>query len=168
MSMKGHKIYARHSDVREAHKLFLPLIKRCVWVVLEVEKVDIPCEVSVLITSNWHIRELNNKFLGIDKPTDVLSFPMHNLIPGQLQLEPHSVDPATGLLPLGEIVLSAEQVDRQARKLRHSRERETAYLTVHAMLHLLGYDHYGDELEIRSMREREKLVMMELGFHDDL
>ena len=165
--MSEHKIYARHSEVKESDRLFIPLIKRCVWVTLQVERVNIPCEISVLITENKQIRKINKEFRGIDKSTDVLSFPMHNLIPGRFVYTPSMIDPGTGLLPLGEIVLSAERVDKQAQKFMHSREHETAYLTIHSVLHLLGYDHYGNEMEIRKMREKEKQIMKELGFPDD-
>jgi len=165
--MSEHKIFARHSGVKKSEWLFIPLIKRCVWVTLQVEKVDIPCEISVLVTNNQEIRKINNEFRGIDKSTDVLSFPMQTLIPGKFKTTPGMIDPATGLLPLGEIVLSAERVDKQAQKYMHTRERETAYLTIHSMLHLLGYDHYGEAAETRKMREREKQIMWELGYPDD-
>jgi len=165
--MNEHKIYARHSGVKDSEKLFIPLIKRCVWATLHVEGVDVPCEISVLITNNRQIRKINKEFRDIDKSTDVLSFPMQTLIPGMFKHEPNMIDPETGLLPLGEIVLSAERVNKQAIKFMHSSERETAYLTIHSVLHLLGYDHFGDAQETKKMREREKKTLMELGFSDD-
>jgi len=165
--MNKHKMYARHSGVKESDRLFIPLIKRCVWATLQVENVDIPCEISVLITNNQQIRKINKEFRKIDKSTDVLSFPMQNLTPGRFKPDDCNLDQETGLAPLGEIVISAERVDKQAQKLTHSRERETAYLTIHSVLHLLGYDHYGDAEETRRMREREKQVLKELGFSDD-
>jgi len=165
--MNEHKIYARHSGVKDSEKLFIPLIKRCVWATLHVEEVNVPCEVSVLVTNNRQIRKINKEFRDIDKSTDVLSFPMQTLIPGMFKPEPNMIDPETGLLPLGEIVLSAERVNKQAQKFTHSRERETAYLTIHSVLHLLGYDHFGDAEETKNMREREKKTLMELGFSDD-
>jgi len=165
--MNNHKIYARHSGVKDSEKLFIPLIKRCVWATLHVEEVNVPCEISVLITGNRQIRKINKEYRGIDKSTDVLSFPMQTLVPGVFKQEPNMLDPETGLLPLGEIVLSAERVNKQAQKFAHSRERETAYLTIHAVLHLLGYDHFGDAAQIRRMREREKKTLKELGFSDD-
>ena len=165
--MKDHKIYARHSGVKDSDKLFIPLIKRCVWATLLVEEVTVPCEISVLITNNRQIRKINKEFRDIDKSTDVLSFPMHTLVPGAFKHEPDMIDPETGLLPLGEIVLSAERVGKQAQKFMHSRERETAYLTIHSVLHLLGYDHFGDVEETKKMREREKMTLKELGFSND-
>ena len=165
--MSEHKIYARHSGVNKPDRLFIPLIKRCVWVTLRVEEIDVPCEISVLITSNQEIRKINKDFRGIDRATDVLSFPMQALAPGKFKKDQSMIDPATGLLPLGEIVISAGRVDKQAQKYMHSRERETAYLTIHSMLHLLGYDHYGEVDATKKMREREKKIMWELGFSDD-
>lgn len=165
--MNEHKIFARHSGVKKTERLFIPLIKRCIWATLQVEKVDVPCEISVLITNNRQMRNINLEYRGIDKSTDVLSFPMHNLVPGKFKHEESMIDPATGLLPLGEIVLSVERVDKQAQKLMHSRERETAYLTIHSVLHLLGYDHYGEAEETKKMRDQEKQVLEELGFSDD-
>ena len=165
--MKDHKIYARHSGVKKSDRLFIPLIKRCIWAALHVEGVNIPCEISMLITDNQQIRKMNLEFRGIDKATDVLSFPMHELVPGRFTHDPSMIDPETGLMALGEIVLSAERVDKQAQKFMHSRERETAYLTIHSVLHLLGYDHYGEPEENRKMREHEKQILKELGFSDD-
>jgi probable rRNA maturation factor len=165
--MNEHKIYARHSGVAKTDRLFIPLIKRCVWVALRFENVDIPCEVSVLVTNNHEIRKISNEFLGIDKSTDVLSFPMHSLVPGRFKCTSDMVDLATGLLPLGEIILSAERVDKQAQKYMHSRERETAFLTIHSVLHLLGYDHYGEVADTNKMRDHEKQIMWELGYSDD-
>ena len=165
--MSEHKIFARHSGVKKLDRLFIPLIKRCAWVTLNLESVDVPCEISVLITNNQEIRKINKEFRGIDKSTDVLSFPMHTFIPGKFKDTPDMIDPATGLLPLGEIVMSAERVSKQAHKYMHTRERETAYLTIHSVLHLLGYDHYGDETQARNMREQEKRIMWELGYSDD-
>ena len=165
--MSEHKIYARHSGVKKMDRLFIPLIKRCIWATLHVEKVSIPCEISVLITNNRQMRDINLEFRGIDKSTDVLSFPMQTLIPGRFRYDEHMIDPATGLLPLGEIVISVERVDKQAQKYMHSRERETAYLTIHSVLHLLGYDHYGEADETRRMREQEKKILEELGFPDE-
>jgi len=165
--MNEHKIYARHSGVKESDRLFIPLIKRCVWATLQVEGVFIPCEINVLITNNRQIRKINKEFRGIDKSTDVLSFPMQALNPGVFRQDPSMIDPETGLLPLGEIVLSAERVNKQAQKFMQTRERETAYLTIHSVLHLLGYDHFGEEDDTKKMREREKRVLKELGFSDD-
>lgn len=160
-----HKIFARHSEVRLEDRLPVALIKHCIKVTLDAEGVDMPCEVSVLITNDKVIREINLEFRGIDKPTDVLSFPMIDFSPpGWVEPGSNAADPETGLTPLGEIVISAPVVRGQAREYGHSLEHETVYLTVHSVLHLLGYDHVDEAGGKRAMREREKLVMGEMGF----
>jgi len=160
----NHKIYARHSGVAAADRLRIPLIKHCVKTALRLEKVDKPCEVSLLVTDDETISWMNNEYRGVESPTDVLSFPM--LVfdpPGWTVLGPGAKDPETGLIPLGEIILSAESVKRQAKEYGHTSERETAYLTVHSVLHLLGYDHTDEADGKKRMREREEKIMEEIG-----
>ena len=157
-----HKIYARHFGVGAQDRLEIPLIKKCVRAALDFEGVEAPCEVSVLITGDKVIKEINREFRGIDLPTDVLSFPMQVFSqPGWAGRAGDETDPETGLVPLGEIVLSAARVDSQSREYGHSRQQETAYLTVHAALHLLGYDHLDEGPGKRQMREHEKQIMEE-------
>jgi len=162
--MTGHKTYARHSGVKTDNRLSIPLIKRCIIAVLCHEGVDCPCEVSVLITDDLTIRAINCEFRGVDAATDVLSFPMQEFSPpGWSPPSRGALDIDTGLLPLGEIVLSAQRVGAQALEYGHSRERETAYLTIHASLHLLGYDHV-DEAEGKAlMRAREEEILSVLS-----
>ena len=163
--MTGYRIYARHSGVSISDRLSIPLIKRAVREALRLEGVDKPCEVSVLITNDQGIRGINREFRGIDEPTDVLSFPMIDFSPpGWTDPGPGAEDPDTGLIPLGEIVLSADRVIKQAHEHRQTRERETTYLTVHSVLHLLGYDHTDEAEGKRKMREREKLIMKGIGY----
>jgi len=161
--MAGHKIYARHSGVMEGDRLPIALIKGAIKEALSSEGVDIPCEVSVLITNDNAISGINREFRGIDKPTDVLSFPMQPLLPGEFSPGRCEPDPETGLVPLGEIILSAEHVRRQAHDYGHAREREAAYLTVHSVLHLLGYDHVDEAEGKRRMRVREDAIMRGMG-----
>ena len=161
--MVRHKVYARHSGVIVPERLPVPVIKRCVNITLRLEGVDVPCEVSVLITNDSGIREINRQFRGQDKPTDVLSFPVQEFrAPGWVFPGAGFVDPETGLLPLGDITISAERVEKQARDHGQTREREAAYLTVHSVLHLLGYDHEDEGQGKRLMRTREKAIMKEL------
>ena len=167
----NHKVIARHSNVKPNERLSISLIKHAVLTSLNIQGVDIPCEVSVLITDERSIREINKEFRGINKPTDVLSFPMQELTPmqsltldGWEQIEPKTIDPETGLLPLGEIVISACATAKQALELGHSRDVETAYLIVHSVLHLLGYDHLDEGENKEKMRECENDIMRELGF----
>ena len=144
-------------------RLSIPLIKRCIRHTLRLEGVDIPCEVSVLITDDIGIREINREFRKIDRSTDVLSFPAQEILsPGRIIHQHGSIDSETGLLPLGDIVFSAERVGIQASENAQTRERETAYLTIHSVLHLLGYDHTDEAEGKRLMREREREILEEL------
>jgi len=165
--MEGHKIYARHSRVGAPDRLSVTLIKNCVRAALLFEGVDMPCEVSILITDDNTIRGVNREFRGIDEPTDVLSFPMLRFSPpGWAAPEPVVIDPESGLVPLGEIIISAGRVDRQAREYGNTRERETAYISIHSVLHLLGYDHVDEAEEKKLMREHEDAIMRGMGFFE--
>ena len=158
--MIEHRIYARHCDVNAEDRLSIPLIKRCVKATLHIEGADVPCEVSVLISNDAQIRGINKEFRNIDKPTDVLSFPMQEFdSPGWAAHNVNETDPETGLLPLGEIIISAERIAAQACENNQTRDRETAYITIHSALHLLGYDHTDEAEGKRLMRSREKQIM---------
>ena len=158
--MIRHRIYARHSGVGSGERLSIPLIKRCIRETLRLEGVDMPCEISVLVTDDDGIRKINREFRGIDKPTDVLSFPMQEFVPpGWDKNGIDGTDPVTGAAMLGDIVISAMRVIMQAQEHAQSRERETVYLTVHSVLHLLGYDHVDEAEGKKRMREREKRIM---------
>ncbi|MBR3594337.1 MAG: rRNA maturation RNase YbeY [Clostridia bacterium] len=109
-------------------------------------------EVNVTLVSDRKIKEYNSRFRGINKSTDVLSFPMG-------ENDEYDVNPENGAYMLGDVVLSLEHAVAQAEEFGHSFEREAAYLTVHSMLHLLGYDHVNDEQERKIMRGREEQVM---------
>ncbi len=129
---------------------------------LEMEEVAIPCEISILLTDDEGIHQINLDQRGIDRPTDVLSFPMFELEAGMPPTE-EEIDLATGLIPLGDMVLSLERAQAQAKEFGHSVLREFSYLTVHSVLHLLGYDHM-DEGEMKAqMRGREEAILGELG-----
>ena len=98
----------------------------------------------------------------VDRATDVLSFPEFDLHPGELPTE-EDADPGTGLVPLGDMVISMEHVAAQAKEYGHSQRRELAYLVTHSVLHLLGYDHLDEGPQKKQMREREEAVLAELG-----
>lgn len=140
----------------------IAFIRRAVRTVLAAEGVDFPCEVDVLVTGDEEIRELNREARQVDKATDVLSFPAFDLEPGELP-GPEDADPGTGLVPLGDMMISLEHVAAQAKEYGHSNRRELAYLTVHSVLHLLGYDHMDEGPMKRRMREREEAILGELG-----
>jgi len=162
--MLKHRILARHSGVDLPDRLSIQMIKLGIGATLRYEGVDEPCEVSVFVTDDKKMRELNLEFRGIYSTTDVLSFPMQEFTsPGWVNLVRKEPEPETGLLPLGEVVFSAQRVDSQAREFGVERDRETAFLTIHSVLHLLGYDH-DDEMEKKIMRQREKTIMREIGY----
>ena len=119
-------------------------------------------EVSLLLTMNDEIQEMNLEHRQIDRPTDVLSFPMVDYeTAGEfsfLENSPHYFHPESGELLLGDIVISKEKVLAQAEEYGHSFERELAYLITHGMLHLLGYDHMIEE-EKAQMRKREEEIL---------
>ena len=137
------------------------LIRRAVGTALAAEGVDFPCEVDVSVTDDGGIHQINLDMGGVDSPTDVLSFPAFGLTPGELPGE-EDADPATGLTPLGDMALSLERVRAQAKEYGHSEQRELAYLVVHSVLHLLGYDHLDEGPEKARMREREEAIMTAL------
>ena len=145
--------------VGEGRRAFL---RRVIRAALAAEGVDFPCEVDVRLTDDTTIHQINLDTRGVDRPTDVLSFPAFDLVPGELP-GPEDADPATGLVPLGDMVISLERTAAQAKEYGHSGRRELAYLTVHSILHLLGYDHLDEGAQKARMREREEAIMAELG-----
>ena len=138
------------------------LVRKCCAAVLSYEHFGNDAEVSVSFVDNAEIRKLNRQFRDKDKSTDVLSFPAFDLTPGELPGE-EDADPATGLVPLGDMMISLEHVAAQAKEYGHSNRRELAYLVVHSVLHLLGYDHLDEGLQKKQMRAREEAILAELG-----
>lgn len=138
------------------------LIRRTIRTALAAEGLTAPCEVDVLLTDDDCIHEINRELRQVDRPTDVLSFPEFELTPGQLP-GPEDADPGTGLIPLGDMVLSMERVAAQAREYGHSKRRELSYLVTHSVLHLLGYDHLDEGPMKAQMRAREEAIMALLG-----
>lgn len=151
------KIYFENNQEKEnvTYKLKM-LIRRAVNATLEYENVEDDCEVSITFCDDEKIRELNKKFRNIDKATDVLSFPLFD------------EDGLDGFVPemecmLGDIVISLERARAQAEEFGHSYEREAAFLAVHSVLHLLGYDHETGEEDELDMRRRQSDVMKKIG-----
>lgn len=140
----------RQDDIKISEEI-KALIEKSVAAVLKVEELDENVEVSVSFVGDEEIRELNRDYRGVDKSTDVLSFPMDDefILDNRI---------------LGDVIINTRRVMEQAEELGHSNEREFSYLTVHSILHLLGYDHMEDE-DKRQMREREKLAMKELSIY---
>ena len=138
------------------------LIRRACNAVLEYEHFDDPAEISVTFVDNAAIAELNNQYRNKPMPTDVLSFPEFELTPGELPGQ-EDADPGTGYVPLGDMAISLERVKAQAKEYGHSNRRELAYLAVHSVLHLLGYDHMDEGEQKARMRAREETIMAVLG-----
>ena len=138
------------------------LIRKVIRTALAAEGVDFPCEVDVLLTNDSGIHAINREMRQVDRPTDVLSFPEFDLTPGQLP-GAEDADPGTGLVPLGDMVISMERVAAQAKEYGHSNRRELSYLVVHSVLHLLGYDHLDEGPQKAQMRAREEAILGELG-----
>lgn len=140
----------RQDDIKITEEI-KNLIEKSIAAVLKIEKLDENVEVSVSFVGDDEIRDLNREYRGVDKSTDVLSFPMDDefIIDNRI---------------LGDVIINTRRVMEQAEELGHSNERELSYLTVHSILHLLGYDHMEDE-DKKEMREREKLAMRELSIY---
>lgn len=136
------------------------LIRRCCQAVLSYEGFTDDAEVSVSFVSNKEIRTLNNQYRNKDKSTDVLSFPL-----GENGV--YDVNNETGAMLLGDVVISMETAMKQAEFYGHSLEREVGFLTVHSMLHLLGYDHETSKIDALKMREREEAILGNLGISRD-
>ena len=138
------------------------LIRRTIRTALAAEGLTAPCEVDVLLTDDDGIHQINRDMRQVDRPTDVLSFPEFELTPGELP-GAEDADPGTGYVPLGDMVISLERVKAQAKEYGHANRRELAYLAVHSVLHLLGYDHLDEGPMKAQMREREEAIMSVLG-----
>ena len=138
------------------------IINRMVAASLDFENCPYEAEVSVTIVDDEEIRKINNEYRGIDKSTDVLSFPINEFdIPGNFDNIEENVDafnPESGELLLGDIILSTEHIIEQAREYGHSETRELAFLVVHSMLHLMGYDHMADEDRV-IMEDRQRKIL---------
>lgn len=132
------------------------LVKKALEAALEYENVEGNCEVSVTFVSDRIIRQLNREYRGIDRSTDVLSFPMAE--------DGNLADAFDGeRYQLGDVVLSLEHARAQADLYGHPMEREVAFLCVHSCLHLLGYDHERGDAEEQDMRQRQRDIMKKLG-----
>ena len=155
--MKRHTmIYFNNSQEGVISYALKMLIRRSVIAALDYEGYENDCEVSVTLTDNKGIHALNKQYRNIDAPTDVLSFPL-------VEYENTEEPPVDEAAMLGDIVISLERAEEQAEEFGHSFEREVAFLTVHSMLHLLGYDHVNSEEEDEEMRSRQREIMKALG-----
>ena len=133
------------------------LLRRCCIAVLKNEGFTDSAEVNITFTDDENIHKLNRDFRNIDRPTDVLSFPL-----GEDGV--YDTNPETGAKMLGDIVISVETAEAQAKEYNHPFQYEMAFLTIHSMLHLLGYDHVNGGIEQMKMQEKEEFVMQQLGY----
>ncbi|WDC83906.1 rRNA maturation RNase YbeY [Caloramator sp. mosi_1] len=143
------------------------LIKNAVESTISYENFNKPYELSIIITDNSEIKEINKQFRGIDKETDVLSFPMLEFDDGyyedgEVEIDIEDINPESGAVVLGDMVISLEKAKEQSIEYGHSFERELAFLVVHSMLHLLGYDHEEDDDRL-IMRHKEEEILNNLG-----
>lgn len=154
-------------DILDVKEEFVDKLENVIEFALKEEQVNIQCEVSLVLVNNSEIKEINKDTRGIDKETDVLSFPMleyeNKKVFKEMYLDykflPSDFDGEE--LVLGDIVLSLEKAMEQSKEYNHSYEREAAYLVVHSVLHLLGYDHMEDE-DKKIMRNREEEILNKL------
>ena len=153
------KINLTYDCVTLQKPLISAVIKRCIEATLLSEGVTAPCEINVLVTNDKGIQAINQASRGIDKPTDGLSFPMFQLEAGNPPEDwTEYLDPESDLCPLGDMAISLERAIAQAKEFGHSTRREVGYLTIHSMLHLLGYDHLDEGPQKAQMRSREEAI----------
>ena len=157
---KSVKVYItnRQKEVKIPTGMRL-LVRRCCNAALVCENFPYDAEISVSFVDNEQIHELNAKYRNIDAPTDVLSFPLG-------ENNEYDRNEETGAMTLGDIVISIPKAVEQAERYGHSFQREVGFLTVHSMLHLLGYDHETDKLEALRMREKEEAIMKRIGLEE--
>ena len=154
-----HEIYVSREKKNLGHRNAAALIKKAVNMALDAEQIPVPCLISVMLTDEEGIRRVNRDFRGIDRATDVLSFPLNALSPGAFDPEDCEKDPETGAVMLGDMMISLPRCEAQGEEFGHGFEREILYLSVHSVLHLLGYDHVDEGEMKRQMRAREKFIM---------
>ena len=155
MSVKVY--FENEQEQRTVSEYLKRLLRRAIRETLASEGFSHRAEVSVTFVDNEGIHALNREYRKIDRPTDVLSFPQFDFYGGE------ELPEGDETVSLGDIVLSLERAEEQAREFGHSFSRETAFLTVHSVLHLLGYDHERGDAEDADMRERQRAVMKRLG-----
>ena len=157
--MKNLKINMTFQCLTWKRPLISAHITKCIEATLREEKITAPCEINVLVTDDLGIHAINRASRDIDRPTDVLSFPMFQLEPGNPPQDWEDyLDIETGLCPLGDMCISLERATAQAQEFGHSVKREVGYLTIHSMLHLLGYDHLDEGPMKKQMRGREEHI----------
>lgn len=148
--------YSNEQDKLDAPEYIEQLIEQCTRAALEEEEITEDAQVSVTLVDDEAIREINREHRDIDRATDVLSFPLGDD-------DSFDTDPETGAILLGDIVISLERADAQAKEYGHSFHREVAFLITHSLFHLLGYDHVNSEEEEKIMFGKQEKVLEKLG-----
>ena len=154
----AYEVYVSRERKHLGHNNSAALIKKAAAAALRAEGVE-SAVISVMLTDEEGIRRVNRDFRGVDSATDVLSFPLNELQPGAFDPALCERDPETGAVLLGDMMISVPRCEEQGRDFGHGYEREIRYLTVHSVLHLLGYDHLDEGPMKRQMRQREKTIM---------
>ena len=154
-----HEIYVSREKKGLGHLNAASLIKKSINKALIAEKIDKPCLISVMLTDDEGIHAVNKEFRSVDRATDVLSFPLNQLMAGEFDESLCERDPESGCIMLGDMMISLERCEAQGKEFGHGFEREICYLTVHSVLHLLGYDHIDEGKMKAQMRAREKEIM---------
>ena len=155
----SHKINLTFDIFTLQRPIVTGIIKKCIQATLDAEGVTADWEINVLVTNDKGIHAINQASRGLDRPTDVLSFPMFQLEPGNPPQDwEEYLDFETDLCPLGDMCISLERAQAQAKEFGHSAKREVGYLTIHSMLHLLGYDHLDEGPMKAQMRGREEAI----------
>ncbi len=154
-----HEIAVSREVRNLGHHNAAALIRDAAEKALAAEGIQVPCLISVLLTDGEGIRRVNREFRNVDRETDVLSFPLNELTPGDFDPERCERDWDSGAVMLGDMMISVPACERQGEEFGHGFEREIRYLTVHSVLHLLGYDHMDEGEQKRQMRAREKAIM---------
>ena len=139
------------------------LLRAAIKTALKCEGVEDDCLVNVMLTDDEGIHAINLEHREVDRPTDVLSFPFNELVPGEFDPDECEYDYESEKLLLGDMVISLQRCEAQSVEYGHSFEREIFYLTVHSVLHLLGYDHLDEAEEKKQMRGREDAIMAMIG-----
>ena len=154
-----HEIYVSRDKTGLGHREAAGLIKKAAAMALDAEGIGVPCIISVMLSDDAGIHAVNREFRNVDRATDVLSFPLNELVPGEFDPDACERDPETGAVLLGDMMISLERCAEQGEEFGHGFARELQYLTVHSVLHLLGYDHVDEGPMKRQMRAREKAIM---------
>lgn len=157
-----HIVDIRRDVKNLGHNNSASLIKKAIAMALEAEGIEEPCAINVVLTDDEGIREVNASERNIDRATDVLSFPANELVPGEFDADLCEYDYDNDAVYLGDMMISVPRCEEQGAEFGHGYEREIMYLTVHSVLHLLGYDHVDEGEMKKQMRGREKAIM-----HDD-